>query len=52
MFAAFFCATAALGLVGLRLAGPHRDRDLYTRPALGTAAFILTLAALGAALLH
>lgn len=52
MATALFAAAAAAGLVGLRLAGPARDRDLYTRPALGTTAFILTLAALAAALLH
>jgi hypothetical protein len=52
MAGAFFAAAAAAGLVGLRLAGPPRDRDLYTRPALGTTALLFTLAALVAALLH
>ncbi|MFC8265401.1 hypothetical protein ACFUIZ_06720 [Streptomyces cinereoruber] len=52
MLTAFFAAAALAGFVGLRLTGPARDRDLYALPVLGTCAFILTLAALGAALLH
>ncbi|WP_411076647.1 hypothetical protein [Streptomyces sp. cmx-10-25] len=52
MLTAFFAVAALAGFVGLRLTSPARARDLYALPVLGTCAFILTLAALGAALLH
>ncbi|MFE2020147.1 hypothetical protein ACFW9O_19140 [Streptomyces sp. NPDC059499] len=52
MFTAFFAAAAVVGFVGLRLAGPARNRDLYVLPVLGTCAFILTLAAIAAAIPH
>ncbi|MFI9063233.1 hypothetical protein ACIGQE_15325 [Streptomyces sp. NPDC053429] len=47
----FFAAATAAGFAGLCLAAPARARDLYAAPALGTCAFIVLLAALGAALL-
>lgn len=52
MLAVFFGTAAMVGFVGLCLAGPARCRDLYALPVVGTCALILTLAALGAALLH
>ncbi|MFI5641909.1 hypothetical protein ACIA8H_31400 [Streptomyces goshikiensis] len=52
LLSVFFAAATAAGFAGLCLAGPPRARDLYALPALGTCAFILLLAALGAALLH
>lgn len=51
ILAAFFAVAAAGGFAGLVLAGPARARSLYALPALGTCAFIVLLAALGAALL-
>ncbi|MFI8106273.1 hypothetical protein [Streptomyces sp. NPDC086023] len=51
MSAVLFAAAAVGGFAGLILAGPPRARDLYATPALGSCAFILLLAALGAALL-
>ncbi|MFJ4012243.1 hypothetical protein [Streptomyces sp. NPDC090026] len=52
MFLPLYLAALVIGLVGLRLAGPARNRDLYLLPVLATAAFIATLAALAASLLH
>ncbi|MGW0774563.1 hypothetical protein ACWD01_13130 [Streptomyces sp. NPDC002835] len=52
MFLPLYLAALVIGLVGLRLAGPVRDRDLYLLPVLGTVALIVTLAALAASLLH
>lgn len=52
MLTVFFAAAAVAGFVGLRLTAPARDRDLYALPALGTCALILTLAALGLAIVH
>ncbi|WP_405493006.1 hypothetical protein [Streptomyces sp. NBC_00096] len=48
----FFAAATAVGFAGLTLAAPACARGLYALPALGTAAFILLLAAFGAAFLH
>ncbi|MCB5166033.1 hypothetical protein LG634_14455 [Streptomyces bambusae] len=45
----FFAVAALAALVGLRLTGPARARDLHAAPVVGTAAFILLLAALAAA---
>lgn len=44
-------AATAVGFVGLTLTDPARARGPHALPALGTCAFILLLAALGAALL-
>lgn len=52
LLAVFFAAAAVGGFAGLCLAGPPRARDTYALPVLATAAFILLLAALGAALVH
>lgn len=52
LLAVFFAAATAAGFAGLCLAAPARARDLCALPVLGTTAFILLLAALGAALLH
>ncbi|MFD9519327.1 hypothetical protein [Streptomyces sp. NPDC059979] len=52
LLAMFFAAAAVAGFAGLCLAGPARARDLYALPVLATAAFILLLAALAAALLR
>ncbi|MFD6889100.1 hypothetical protein [Streptomyces sp. NPDC059957] len=52
LLAVFFAAATAVGFVGLTLTDPTRARGPYALPALGTCAFILLLAALGAALLH
>lgn len=52
LLAVFFAAATAGGAAGLVLAAPARARGLYAVPALGTATFILLLAALGAALLR
>lgn len=51
LLVAFFAAAAVGGFAGLCLAGPPRARDAYALPVLGTAVFILLLAAFGAALL-
>ncbi|MGW6979964.1 hypothetical protein ACWGE1_11030 [Streptomyces sp. NPDC054932] len=52
LLAVFFATATAASAAGLVLAAPARARGLYAVPVLGTAAFILLLAALGAALLH
>ncbi|GAA1557164.1 hypothetical protein GCM10009731_09400 [Streptomyces globosus] len=52
LLAVFFAAATAAGAAGLVLAAPARSRGLYALPALGTCAFILLLAALGAALVR
>ncbi|MFJ6934447.1 hypothetical protein [Streptomyces sp. NPDC101132] len=51
MVTALFAAATVGGFAGLVLAGPPRGRGLYAAPAVGTCAFIVLLAALGAALL-
>lgn len=43
---------AALAAAGLCAIAPQRSRSLYFAPVAGTAAFICTLAALGAALVR
>ncbi|WP_455361986.1 hypothetical protein [Streptomyces sp. SYSU K21746] len=52
MLPVLFAAAMVGGFIGLRLAGPRRDRDLYALPVLGTCALIFTLAALYAAIVH